>query len=99
MGLGCLFVAWQLWNLKRKLSHTADTLVSVEHAVHRVLYPAPGYIRKGQSGTHNLRQRLQRLEPQLQRVQQVMGLLGVGQFLWRRGGIGLRMRRKRKGTR
>lgn len=97
IGLGCLFAAWQIWKLKRQLSHIADTLVSVERTVHHVLYPAPDFILKGQSGTHNLRQKLQQLEPQLQRVQQVIELLGVGQFLWRRGGIGKRLRRKRKG--
>ncbi len=84
IGLGCLLVAWQLWRLKRQLAHTADTLTAVERKVHRVLYPAPKYISMGQSGTHRLRQSLKDKELQLQRIQQMMKLLSLGQIFWRR---------------
>lgn len=84
IGLVCLFVAWRLWRLKNQLSRTADTLISVERSVHRVLHGAPAYITRGQSSTHRLRHKLQQLELQLQRIQQVMALLSVGQMLWQR---------------
>ena len=98
IGLGCLLTAWQLWKLKRKLSHFADILISAERSVHHVLEPAPDFVLKGQSGTYRLRQNLQRLEPRLQQLRQITGLLGMGQFLWRRGGIGKRIQRKRRRT-
>ncbi len=84
IGLACLFIAWRLWTLKNQLARTADTLTSVERKVHRVLYRAPEYIHKGKSSTHYLRQNLQNLEPQLQRMQQLMSLLSIGQLLWQR---------------
>jgi len=84
IGLACLFIAWRLWTLKNQLAQTADTLTSVERKVHRVLYRAPEYIQRGKSSTHQLRQSLQHLEPQLQRMQQLMSLLSIGQLLWQR---------------
>lgn len=84
IGMVCLFVAWQLWQLKRRLATVADTLLSVERSVHNVLYDAPDYIYKGQTGINQLRQKYRQLEPQFQRAQQAIALLGVGQALWRR---------------
>ncbi|MGA7934707.1 MAG: hypothetical protein WCA35_14275, partial [Kovacikia sp.] len=78
IGLGCLLIAWQLWMLKNRFARAADILISVEKSVHRVLHGAPGYIGRGQSGTHRLRHNLKQLEPQLQRIQQMMTLLSVG---------------------
>lgn len=85
IGLACLFAAWRLWKLKRQLAQAADTLISVEQKVHRVLYPAPRYISMGQSGTANLRQKLASLEPRLQQVQKLLALISFSQILWRRG--------------
>ncbi|WP_421657649.1 hypothetical protein [Leptothermofonsia sp. ETS-13] len=85
IGLGCLLVAWQLWRLKRQLANAADTLTAVERKVHRVLSPAPKYILMGQSGTHHLRKSLEGVEPQLQRIQQIMKLLSLSQIFWRCG--------------
>jgi hypothetical protein len=84
IGLVCLFVAWRLWKLKNQLSRAADTLISLERSVHRVLHGAPGYITRGQSSTHRLRHNLKQLERQLQRIQQMMTLLSIGQRLWQR---------------
>lgn len=84
IGIACLWVAWQLWHLKATLANVADTLLSVERAVYDVLHPAPGYILKGQAGMHQLRQNYQKLEPQFERLERALALLGVGQLLWRR---------------
>jgi len=83
IALVCLFVAWRLWQLKLKLVQVNETLLSVEQAVHNVLYGAPEAITKGQSGISQLRQQYQKLEVQLQRMQQAIALLGLGQTLWR----------------
>lgn len=93
IGLTCLVVAWQVWQLRRSLARVTHTLLDVEAAVHGVLYGAPGAILIAKRGTHQLRKSYRQLEGQLQRMQQVMGLFSVGQFLWqRRSG---RLRRSR----
>ena len=90
IGLMCLFVAWRLWRLKRQFARIADTLITVEQKVHQVLYPAPRFIYMGQKGSHSLRLQLQQLEPQVQRAQQVIGLMNLGRRLWFRGVPGAR---------
>lgn len=87
IGIACLLVAWQLWQLKATLAAVADALLSVERAVYDVLHPAPGYILKGQAGMHQLRQNYQKLEPQFERLERALALMGVGQMLWKRRSI------------
>lgn len=84
IGLLCLIAAWQLWRFKHRLTRAANTLSSFERAVHRVLNRAPEVIGKGHSGIRQLRSRYQGLEPQLQRAQQALALLSLGQTLWQR---------------
>ncbi|NJP09868.1 MAG: hypothetical protein HC866_10595 [Leptolyngbyaceae cyanobacterium RU_5_1] len=86
IGLVCLFIAWKVGQFRRTLARATDTLLSVEQAIHHVLYPAPDAIRKGQVGTNQLRQRYQQLGLQLERVQRILSLLSLGQILWRRRG-------------
>lgn len=80
----CLGVAWQVWTLRRTLAHVADVLTSAEQKTRRVLQRAPNSIRRGQLNIYELRQQVQQLEPQLQQLQRVSGLLQLGQLLWRR---------------
>jgi len=83
-GLVCLFVAWKIWQLKTQLATIANTLLAVERSVYNVLHGAPGYIQKGQSGTHSLRIKYQGLGYKLQQLQKILALLSLGQALWRR---------------
>lgn len=83
IGCACLIVAWQLRQVKAGLAQAADTLLSVEEAVHNCLHGAPQAITQGQLGVSQLRQNYGNLEIQLQRAQQVMELVSVGQLLWR----------------
>lgn len=98
IGLICLVVAWQLWKLKDTLSGIANTLISVEHATHTVLNPAPGYIVKGQTGFQQLSDRYRKLEPQLAQVRQILSLFSLGQLVWRRSRL-QRARSARRATR
>lgn len=84
IGLICLGVAWQLWQLKHQLAELSHTLLSVEQVIYDVLHPAPGYIRQGQTGVGQLRQKYQSLQPQLQRLEQGLALIGLGRLVWRR---------------
>ena len=78
------YVAWQVWNLRRVLANVADTLISVERNTYAVLHGAPNAIIKGQRGTRQLRKQYRQLQTQLQRAEQVLGLLSLGQTAWRR---------------
>ncbi len=85
LSLLCLYVAWQVWNLRRTLAATAAVLTDAERNTHAVLYGAPMAISQGQLGVHGLRDRYQQLELQLQKLRQVLAVLALIQSLWRLG--------------
>ena len=82
ISLLCLFVAFQVWQLRRTLSRVADSLISAEKETHAVLHPAPDSIIKGQRGTSALRRQYRSLMRQVSQLQQILAivslLLGVG---------------------
>jgi hypothetical protein len=75
----CFYVAWRLWRLTQTLGAAADALVSWERSTHNTINPAvvPTAILRGQSGTAHLRQRYGQLQRQLQRLEQVMAVVGL----------------------
>ncbi|MBD2097255.1 hypothetical protein H6F90_19325 [Trichocoleus sp. FACHB-591] len=79
----CFYAAWQIWKLRRTLAQVANALTASERSTHSVLYGAPTGILQGQRGVNQLRQQYQKLELQLQKVQQVLGLISLGQGVWR----------------
>jgi len=83
ISLLCLYVAWRVWNLRRVLAATADALTLAERNTYNVLHGAPNAIYTGQLGVEGLRERYQQLNLQLQRLQQVLTLLGLVQSIWR----------------
>lgn len=78
-----LYVFWQVCRWRSTLSKAADALTVAERVTHRVLRGAPQAIATGQLGTAQLRQHYQLLVLQLQQVQQILDLLGLGQLVWR----------------
>ncbi|MBW4553897.1 MAG: hypothetical protein KME35_22745 [Aphanocapsa sp. GSE-SYN-MK-11-07L] len=82
ISLLCILVAWRVCQLRWTLKRVADSILGAERATHRVLSGAPAAIANGQIGVSALRKNLKQLEPQLQRVQQVLGLLSLGQAAW-----------------
>lgn len=84
ISLLCLYVAWQVWNLRRALAAAADVLTNVERNTYTLLHGAPNNIYLGQLGVHGLKERYQQLQLQLQRVQQVLALLGLIQSVFLR---------------
>lgn len=83
ISLVCLWVAWQVWNLRRTLAGVADALLSYAESTYSGLHGAPPNIAIGEKGVRQLRRQYAQLEPQLQRLQQILGLLRLGQSLWR----------------
>lgn len=83
----CLFVAWKIWQFRRALSRAADALLSAERVTHRVLYRAPEFLLKGQTGSRGLRSQYRDLQSRLQRLEQVLSLINSGLLLWRRSTV------------
>jgi len=84
ISLVLFYVAWQVWRLKRWLAKFADTLIAAELSTYAVLHEAPEAIYRGQQNIHNLRQRNQLLELQIQQLRQIFSLLAMGQQVWLR---------------
>lgn len=82
IALVCLYAAWQMWRLRRFLAQVADTLTAAERRTHAVLHGAPNAIVTGQMGIYQLRRSYQQLQPQIQQLQQITGLLSLGRRFW-----------------
>jgi len=101
ISLLCLYVAWQVWNLRRVISSTTDAVLLAERNTYKVLHGAPEAISQGQEGIGGARDSYQQLELQLQKIQQVLTLLSLVQRVWglsRRSAVspGVRLQRGRK---
>lgn len=93
ISLLCLYVAWQVWNLRRVLGATADAVLVAERNTHKIFYGAPEAISQGQVAIGGVIDSYQQLELQLQKVQQVLTLLSLVQKVW-----GLRTRAALRST-
>lgn len=79
IALFCFYVAWRLWRLSKTLGAVADALVNWDRNANYILDPAvvPPAILLGQMGTASLRQRYSRLQLQVQRLEQLMAVVGL----------------------
>ncbi len=84
ISLTLLYLAWQVWQLRLKISTIANWLLGIENTVHLLLYQAPETIGITQKNIHNLRTRKQALDLQIQQLQQILSLLILGRQVWRR---------------
>ena len=82
ISLFCLYVAWQVWKLRKSLAAAADIVDAAERSTHAVLKDAPKPIYQGQLGVQGLRDRYQQLEIQWQRLEKVLAILGWLQRVW-----------------
>jgi hypothetical protein len=88
LALFCLGVAWKLRQVRHKLRRVTKALIFAEQRTDRVLFNAPYYILKGQTGTEYLHRQLFGLGPlqqRLDRLSAIYGLLRVGQRRWKGG--------------
>ena len=79
-----LYAAWRVRQLRWRLARIADRLTKAERIIYALLHVAPDAISKGQQGIHQLRQKNLPLDLKIQRVRQVLTLLGIGQQFWQR---------------
>lgn len=78
------YVAWQVRQLRPRLTRIADKLIAVERSTQAALQRAPNAMTRGQTGIQKLRQGNEPMQLKIQRVRQVLSLLGIGQQIWQR---------------
>ncbi|MGB7413530.1 MAG: hypothetical protein WA902_04910 [Thermosynechococcaceae cyanobacterium] len=79
----CLWVAWQVWRLKRSLGRVADTLIDVEQTAHPLLYGAPQNIAERYQRVEEVCDRIRTIEPQLRRARQAIRVIAWQHQRWR----------------
>jgi len=84
LALMLLYAAYRVRRLQRSIGRVADNILKYDRSTYAVLHRAPKDIYKGQIGIDRLRHKSQQLQPQIQRVRQVLTLLRLGQQIWRR---------------
>ncbi|MEG4226459.1 hypothetical protein QUA35_10470 [Microcoleus sp. N9_B2] len=80
----CFYIAAKVWKIRRTIARLEIRIAAIERCSSNVLSMSPDFLGKRQQGTRQLRLRYQQLELQLQQVQQLLGLLGLGRRLWLR---------------
>ncbi|MEG4065858.1 hypothetical protein QUA42_00655 [Microcoleus sp. Pol11C2] len=80
----CFYIAARVWKIRRTIARLELRIAAIERCSRNVLSTTPDFLGKRQQGTRQLRRRYQQLELQLQQVQQLLGLLGLGRMLWSR---------------
>ncbi len=83
LALILLYGAWRVRKLQPVFGRVADKILVYERSTDKVLHRAPMLILKGQLGILRLKQKQQQLQPQLQRVRQVLTLFRLSQQVWR----------------
>lgn len=84
ISLVCFYIAAKVWKIRRTIALFEIRLAAIERCSSNVLSASPDFFANRQQGARQLRLRYQQLELQLQQVQQLLGLLGLGRMLWRR---------------
>ncbi|TAD78559.1 MAG: hypothetical protein EA001_07155 [Oscillatoriales cyanobacterium] len=86
LSIGLLWLAVQLWNLRRALQGVAQGMESAARSTHAILGQAPENIAIGQHGIHGFRQNYRNWEPGLaasfQRVTWALSLIQQFNRLW-----------------
>ena len=80
----CFYIAARVWKIRRTIARFEMRIAAIERCSSNVLRKSPNFFAKRQEGAHQLRRDYQQLESQLQQVQQLLGLLGLGRMLWLR---------------
>lgn len=81
IALAGFYIAWRIFKLRRSLARANRVLINAEQTTHKVLHNAPEQIAKGQIGAYQLKQRYQKLQPQLQKAQQALAVISFGQTI------------------
>ncbi|MBP0012383.1 MAG: hypothetical protein J7540_01125 [Roseofilum sp. SID2] len=80
----CLWLAWRIGRLRRRLARIADVLVMAEKRTDLVLFHAPNQIIRGQQGSRWVRQRYALVAQQWAQVEKLLAILSLVLGVWRR---------------
>lgn len=78
------YLAWQIWKIRRSIAGATKAILAADRNTYNVLHGAPKTIIVGQKGTKGLREQYQKLEIQLEKLGQVLGILNFTQQFWRK---------------
>ena len=84
ISLVCFYIAGKLWLLRRTIALFEARITAMNRCTSYVLRKSPNFFANKQQLAHQWRRDYQQLELQLQQVQQLLGLLGLGRMLWLR---------------
>lgn len=79
----CFYIAAKVWKLKRIIEGLETRIIALNRCTSKVLIKSPIFFAKRQKAARQLRRNYLKLELQLQQVQQLLGLFGLGRRLWR----------------
>jgi hypothetical protein len=96
ISVSLLYLARQIWQIRKNLAKVTDRLTDYERSIHATLHTAPQSIYTGQQQIYHLRQINQSLELQIQQVRQILNLILLGRKIWQQSfwNIGSCQRRK-----
>jgi tRNA U38,U39,U40 pseudouridine synthase TruA len=78
------YIAVKVWKVRRILERFEARIAAINRCTRNILTQSPDFLGKRQQAARQLRRDYLQLELQLQQVQQLLGLLGLGRRLWRR---------------
>ncbi|MDJ1185574.1 hypothetical protein [Roseofilum casamattae] len=84
ISLLCWWVAWRIHRLTRRLTRITAVLNRVEQRTHRLLFPAPDILIRGQRGTRVLRDKYALLARQWEQAEQLLAILSGLFGIWQR---------------
>ncbi|MCC5640370.1 hypothetical protein LC593_31965 [Nostoc sp. CHAB 5844] len=73
------YIAWQVWQLKRRIAFITDRLTAYEQCSQTLLSQTPQNLDISQQNIRNLRLRNQSLQFKIQQIRQIVSLLLLGQ--------------------
>jgi hypothetical protein len=59
ISVGCFWLTWRIWTLRRTLALVANALQKIEQNTHSLLHQAPSAIANGQISVRKIRKRCQ----------------------------------------
>ncbi|MCU0526067.1 MAG: hypothetical protein MUF72_14700 [Elainella sp. Prado103] len=80
----CWYGVWRIWQLRRALVGVTQALTTAEYSVNQALQSAPELWLAGQVNVQHWHHQYELALLRLQQVRQILTLLGLGQFVWRR---------------
>lgn len=83
ISLVCFYIAARVWKVQRIIERFETRIILLNRCTSNLLIKSPNFLAKRRQAARQLQRNYLELELQLQQVQQLLGLLGLGRRLWR----------------